>query len=123
MKRILLIIIILLFTAPAWPQPIEKPVDKEPVVDKLEWKNHKITVVRRADKQKTSWTETLDRTVDGKKETRRRFDTYTYYESGEINVIVMRWYENEKLAKIIRVKYFKDGRQPKVMSTKDEIPN
>jgi len=114
--KILLIIIILLFAAPAWSQPVDKP-------DKLEWKNHKIVVTRRADKQKTSWTETLDRTVDGKKETRRRFDTYTYYDTGEINVIVMRWYENKKLVKIIRVKYFKDGRQPKIMSTKDEISN
>lgn len=45
----------------------------------------------------------------------KREEATSYYPSGEINIIIQKWFDAEgKLLKMRTIKHFKDGRQPKV---------
>ena len=62
------------------------------------------------------WTELMYR--DGVLE-RKRMDTYSYYSTGEVNVINLKVFNGKnKLIEHRNIKHFKDGRQPKVENVK-----
>lgn len=50
----------------------------------------------------------------------KREEATSYYPTGEINIIIQKWFNAEgKLLKMRTIKYFIDGRQPKVIEVKD----
>ena len=79
-----------------------------------------ITVQKDKDGKTTTWTE-ICRDEHGV-QTSKRTNTYTYYESGEVDKIIQKRYENNKLTKNKEIKHWKDGHNPVVKDIQKEIP-
>jgi len=55
----------------------------------------------------------IERDDDTLAQVSRRYTTWTYYQTGEVNVIKIEKYdENDVLKKTQRIKHYRDGRQP-----------
>ena len=48
----------------------------------------------------------------------KRVDAYSYYKTGEVDVIIQRVYDNKNLVSEKSIKHFVDGRKPEVTAAK-----
>ena len=76
------------------------------------------STVEKDDRQRVKvWTEET-RDIDGNLPS-KRVDSYSYYETGEVDIIILQVYDSEGKVSEKSIKHFKDGKKPEV--TEGEI--
>ena len=131
MKILASIFIILLFATTSWTTDLSTATLKQLVTERpdliLDIKAGKdegsstVSVIKDAQGRMKTWTEET-RDLDGKL-TSKRMDKYTYYPTGELNVITQERYKGMLLVNKKKVKHYQDGKQPtvEVIATDGEI--